>query len=152
MEFEIVHFKPEYSHAFKSLNLEWIEKYFVPEKIDLKVLNDPENEILKKPGFILFAIHEELILGTGAIVSEDEHWELTKMAVSNKHQSQGVGYRLAIELITLVKNYSPTTIKIVTNTVLTKAVNLYKKIGFKEIQDKNNMKYVRGNIFFELKI
>ena len=36
MEFEIVHFKPEYSHAFKSLNLEWIEKYFVPEKIDLK--------------------------------------------------------------------------------------------------------------------
>ena len=117
MEFEIVHFKPEYSHAFKSLNLEWIEKYFVPEKIDLKVLNDPENEILKKPGFILFAIHEELILGTGAIVSEDEHWELTKMAVSNKHQSQGVGYHLAIELIALVKNYSPTSIKIVTNTV-----------------------------------
>ena len=60
MEFEIVNFKPEYSHAFKSLNLEWIEKYFVPEKIDLKVLNDPENEILKKPGFILFAIQARL--------------------------------------------------------------------------------------------
>jgi len=74
------------------------------------------------------------------------------MAVSNKHQSQGVGFHLAIELITLVKNYSPTTIKIVTNTVLKKAVNLYKKIGFKEIQEKNNMKYERGNIFFELKV
>ena len=48
MKFEIVHFKPEYSDAFKSLNLEWIEKYFVPEKIDLKVLNDPENEIHKE--------------------------------------------------------------------------------------------------------
>jgi hypothetical protein len=51
-----------------------------------------------------------------------------------------------------VKNYSPTTIKIGTNTVLKKAVNLYKKIGFKEIQDKNNLKYARGNIFFELKV
>ena len=152
MEFEIVHFKPEYSSAFKSLNLEWIEKYFFPEKIDLKVLNDPENEILKKPGFILFAIHEELILGTGAIVKDDEHWELTKMAVTNLYQSQGVGFHLAIELIALAKNYSPTTIRIVTNTVLKKAVNLYKKIGFKEIQDKNNLKYARGNIFFELKV
>jgi ribosomal protein S18 acetylase RimI-like enzyme len=152
MEFDIVHFKPEYSNVFKSLNLEWIEKYFFPEEIDLKVLNDPENEIIKKPGFILFAIHENLILGTGAIVKEGEHWELTKMAVSNQHQSQGVGFHLAIELIALVKNYSPTTIKIVTNTVLKKAVNLYKKIGFKEIQDKNNLKYARGNIFFELKV
>jgi ribosomal protein S18 acetylase RimI-like enzyme len=152
MEFDIVHFKPEYSNVFKSLNLEWIEKYFFPEEIDLKVLNDPENEIIKKPGFILFAIHENLILGTGAIVKEGEHWELTKMAVSNQHQSQGVGFHLAIELIALVKNYSPTTIKIVTNTVLKKAVNLYKKIGFKEIQDKDNLKYARGNIFFELKV
>lgn len=152
MEFEIVHFKPEYSNAFKSLNLEWIDKYFFPEEVDLKVLNDPENEIIKKPGFILFAIYEGLILGTGAIVKEDEHWELTKMAVSNQHQSRGVGFHLATELISLVKNYSPTTIKIVTNTVLTKAVNLYKKIGFKEIHDKNNLKYVRGNIFFELKV
>ena len=152
MEFEIVHFKPEYSSAFKSLNLEWIEKYFFPEKIDLKVLNDPENEILKKPGFILFAIHKDLILGTGAIFKDDEYWELTKMAVTNLHQSQGVGFHIAIELIALAKNYSPTTIRIVTNTVLKKAVNLYKKIGFKEIQDKNNLKYARGNIFFELKV
>ena len=58
------------------------------------------------------------------------------MAVSNKHQSQGVGYHLAIELITLVKNYSPTTIKIVTNTVLTKAVNLYKKLVLRKYRIK----------------
>ena len=73
------------------------------------------------------------------------------MAVSNKYQSQGVGYHLAIELIALVKNYSPTSIKIVTNTVLKKAVNLYKKIGLRKYRIKNNMKYKRKYIF-ELKV
>ena len=36
-------FKESYGHSFKTLNLEWIEEFFVVEEEDLKILSSPKS-------------------------------------------------------------------------------------------------------------
>ena len=52
----ISRYKPAYLEAFKRLNREWIEKYFRIEACDVKVLGDPEGEIIDKGGEIFIAL------------------------------------------------------------------------------------------------
>ena len=42
----------KHDEKFKSLNLEWLDRYFKVEPIDELVLNNPEREIVDKGGFI----------------------------------------------------------------------------------------------------
>ncbi|KRP16188.1 MAG: hypothetical protein ABS13_04695 [SAR86 cluster bacterium BACL1 MAG-121128-bin56] len=39
-------FKQEYASSFKSLNLEWIEVFFILEQEDIKILSNPEEYVL----------------------------------------------------------------------------------------------------------
>ena len=41
--------------AFRTLNEEWITRYFTLEKMDRETLGDPESKILKKGGYIFMA-------------------------------------------------------------------------------------------------
>jgi hypothetical protein len=50
---KIVDYKPKYKRAFKELNEEWIATWFELEEADSKVLDDPENQILKKEAISL---------------------------------------------------------------------------------------------------
>ncbi len=42
--------------AFRTLNEEWITRYFTLEKMDRETLGDPEGKILKNGGHILMAL------------------------------------------------------------------------------------------------
>ncbi|MDA0759956.1 MAG: hypothetical protein O2989_06985 [Proteobacteria bacterium] len=52
-------FKQEYASSFKSLNLEWIEVFFILEQEDIKILSNPEEYVLAKGGQIFFAVHDK---------------------------------------------------------------------------------------------
>ncbi len=152
MDIKILEFTPGLAPHFERLNKEWLIKYFEIEKVDQKIFDDPISEIINKPGFILFGEVAGKIVGTGAIIKTDNQWELIKMAVSETHQSQGIGKFIANSLIERAKNNGADNIFIVTNTKLNKAINLYKNLGFEIIHKGKHPKYVRGNLVLELNI
>ena len=150
MEINIIDYSPKYLLDFERLNKEWLEKYFVIEDVDSQLFKDPYRGIIEKPGFILFAKVSQSIVGTGAIVKSGEKWELTKLAVTDGYQSQGIGKLLATKLIEKAYLSGATEMFIVTNTILEKAIGLYKNLGFNIIHEGDHPKYKRGNLVLEL--
>ena len=61
-------FKESYGHSFKTLNLEWIEEFFVVEEEDLKILSNPKSYVIDKGGEIFFALKAGKVIGTSAMV------------------------------------------------------------------------------------
>jgi septum formation topological specificity factor MinE len=49
---QIESYQPQYKEAFKTLNLEWIQKYFKVEPHDVEQLENPEKYILESGGQI----------------------------------------------------------------------------------------------------
>lgn len=128
----ILDFNPQFKEDFKNLNLQWINKYFQPEEKDLTILSDPENEILQKGGFILFAEYQQQIVGTGALEKYDQNtFFISKMAVQEDFQGKGIGTKLCQALINLAKDKKASQIYLLTDEKLTTAIKVYKKAGFK---------------------
>lgn len=146
----IVDYQPGYKVAFKALNEEWITKYFKMEPSDYKYLDHPEENILDKNGVILFAIANEKPVGTCALVKTDEQtFELAKMAVSDEAKGKGVGYLLGMAAIRRAKDAGAKRIYLESNTILKPAINLYQKLGFKKITGTPSP-YERSNICMEI--
>lgn len=148
--FEIVAYQPEYKKDFERLNMEWIKRYFKVEPKDSQVLRHPEKEILSKGGEIFFAKGMGEILGTCAIIPHgDEHFELEKMAVTDKAKGMGLGEALAQKAIQETKKRGGRVLGLVTNSQLTPAISLYNKLGFKTI-DAENSEWERGDVVMRL--
>ncbi len=151
MNIEIIDFEPKYRNDFKNLNVEWLEKYFEVEPYDKEVLSNPEKYILEKGGKIFFAKLEDKIIGTVALMPKNSSFELTKMAVTDKIQSKGIGSLLMQKCIDEAKNLGLKEIFLFSNTKLDKAINLYKKVGFLE-EHFDSSDYKRANIYMTLKL
>ena len=151
MNIEIIDFEPKYRDDFKNLNVEWLEKYFEVEPYDKEVLSNPEKYILEKGGKIFFAKLEDKIIGTVALMPKNSSFELTKMAVTEKIQSKGIGSLLMQKCIDEAKNLGLKEICLFSNTKLDKAINLYKKVGFLE-EHFDSSDYKRANIYMTLKL
>ena len=69
--FEVVfrNFKPQDREAFRTLNEQWIEKYFQLEEKDRQSLGDPEGQILAKGGHILVAERDGQLVGCCALMA-----------------------------------------------------------------------------------
>ena len=67
-EIEIVDYKPKYKIHFYQLNKQWLEEYFTIEKADEKMLLHPEQTIIKPGGKILFAVFDDKVIGTCALI------------------------------------------------------------------------------------
>ena len=132
----IVDYKSEYKDAFKHLNKEWIDEHFKMEAEDYYALDHPEENIIHKGGYILIALFEEEVLGVCALKKMNESkydYELAKMAVSPKHHGKGIGKILGQAIVQKAKSIQAKTIFLESNTKLTPALNLYRKLGFIEI-------------------
>ena len=139
-----------YAKDYKRLNLEWIEKYFVVEEHDLEQLSNPEKYIIDKGGEILFAVYEEEVAGVCALIKTGENeFELAKMAVAPQFQGKQIGYKLGHYAIETAKLLGAKRIWLESNRKLTPAINLYIKLGFKEIP-VTVTPYARANIRMEL--
>ncbi|HZY39307.1 MAG TPA: GNAT family N-acetyltransferase [Mucilaginibacter sp.] len=146
----IVEYQPEYKTAFKTLNEAWITKYFKMEPSDYKYLDYPEEKILEEGGQIIFAIANGKAVGTCALVKVDEQtFELAKMGVADEAKGKGIGYLLGMEAIKRAKEAGAKRIYLESNTVLTPAINLYHKLGFKKVAGKPSP-YQRSNICMEI--
>jgi len=143
-------YRPEYAQYFKSLNEEWISKYFVVEEIDKTYLDHPQENIIDKGGYILFAVSGQRILGCCALVPmQDDIYELSKMAVDPEARGKHVGLLLGQAVIEKAKQAGAKKLFLESNTVLKPAISLYRKLGFKE-QPFHSSEYARSNIQMEL--
>ncbi|MEP7170742.1 MAG: GNAT family N-acetyltransferase, partial [Bacteroidota bacterium] len=131
---QIIQYHPKYADAFRQLNLNWIKKYFVVEPEDLKMLNGPQHYIIDTGGFIVFAKYENTIVGTCALIKQDNKtFELAKMAVTQNMQGKQIGYKIGLGIIEIAKQNNAEGIILETNSSLKPALHLYEKLGFEYI-------------------
>jgi ribosomal protein S18 acetylase RimI-like enzyme len=131
---EIVDYSPGHQSAFEALNREWIERFFEMEAPDYEMLQNPEENILKKGGSIFMALWNDLVVGTVALKPVSPGiFELTKMAVNEAYQGRKIGRALAEAAVRRAQNSGAEKIILYSNTMLGPALALYKKLGFREI-------------------
>ncbi|WGK63686.1 GNAT family N-acetyltransferase [Croceiramulus getboli] len=150
----IEEFRPAYAKAFKKLNVQWIRKYFKMETSDYQSLDHPQEYIIDKGGAILVGLEEEQILGVCALIpmaGDDTTMELAKMAVAKEARGRGIGRFLGQAIIEKAIEFGADKLYLESNTVLTPAIHLYRKLGFKEVRGRATP-YERCNIQMELKL
>lgn len=133
---EIIPFETKYEKDFEVLNTEWISKFFHLEDSDKKMLPFAKKEIVDPGGQVLFARNtlSGRIVGCCALKKyKDGSFELTKMAVTESAQGQGIGRMLAKAMISYAKNLDLQQIFLETNSRLTTAIQLYRTLGFKVV-------------------
>lgn len=143
---EIISFQPKFEEDFKTLNVAWLEKYFVVEPYDAEVLSNPKKYILDKGGQIYFLIEEQKAIGTFALMYNEIHeLEFTKMAVAETSRGKGYGNLLMQHCIDEALKMGNENLFLYSNTILEPAIKLYKKFGFIEIP-VGHSEYARCNI------
>jgi ribosomal protein S18 acetylase RimI-like enzyme len=147
---KILTYSPEYLPDFERLNKHWIRKYFTLEPVDVDVLEHADQHIINTGGTIIFAAIGSNIAGTVALKKIDEESvEMTKMAVDEAFQAQGIGAELATYIIRLAWEMGFKKVILYSNTKLVPAIKLYQRLGFREIPLEAE-RYQRSNIKMEL--
>jgi putative acetyltransferase len=139
--------------AFRTLNEEWITRYFTLEKMDRETLGDPENKILHKGGHIFMAYLGQQAVGCVALIPLGQGvYELSKMAVSPELRGLGIGRSLLEHTITQAKLAGAKSLFLGSNAKLTNAVHLYESVGFRHVPPEKipPMPYTRANVFMEM--
>jgi N-acetylglutamate synthase-like GNAT family acetyltransferase len=150
MNFEIVKFSDRYAKFFTSLNMAWVEKYFVVESMDHKMLSEPKKYIIDKGGYIFFAKVDGNIAGTFALIKVEEGiYELSKMAVDDHLIGKKIGNRMLEFCMDEAKRLKADKIILYSNTKLQPAIHLYKKFGFNEVP-LDHTEDERANIKMEI--
>ena len=141
--------------AFRTLNEEWITRYFTLEAKDRETLNDPLNSILLKGGHIFMAYAGAEAVGCVALIPmRDGIYELSKMAVSPSLRGRGLGRRLLQHAIAQAKCLGARSLFLGSNTRLKDAVHLYKSVGFRHVNPDSlpPMPYSRADVFMEMSL
>ncbi len=135
---------------FGRLNYEWINKYFEVEESDRVALDAPREKILDKGGVILMARYDGQVAGTCALLKTDDNtMELAKMAVDDKFKGRSIGFLLGEAALQRARELGARRVFLDSNTKLTPALNLYRKLGFKRMAAEPTP-YARCNIQMEV--
>lgn len=147
---EIIRFNTIYTEAFRDLNYAWINELFEIEASDKQMLENPEEEIIDKGGSIFIALMNNKPVGACALVKKtDEVYELAKMAVDPKARGKKIGFLLGKEIIKEAKENNAIKLVLETNSSLTPALNLYRKLGFQSSCEKLG-EYERCDVKMEM--
>lgn len=161
-------------NAFRSLNEQWIAKYFRIEDKDRETLNDPVGKILDHGGQIFFAQIGDKPVGTCALIAiepevyEVAHlphgvyevvgkmapaaYEVAKMAVEECYRGSGIGRAVLEYTIAEAARLGARRLYLETNSSLANAIHLYEAVGFRHL-DPARVKpspYARANVFMEM--
>jgi putative acetyltransferase len=152
-EVAIREFQPGDETAFRTLNEEWITRYFRIEPPEAKVLADPKRFILDDAGRIFFATVGNQCVGCCALkrMSSDE-FEVAKMAVTPGYQGAGIGRKVLRAVIEAGRAMGARRLYLETNHTLTPAIRLYESVGFKHIPPERIVpsEYARADVYMEL--
>lgn len=152
MSVEIIDYSNEHKEHIKTLNVEWLEKYFHVEPGDVISLSNPEEEIIDKGGWIYYAKYNGEIVGTVSLIYVEEGvYELAKMAVTDKVQGLGIGKVLLGHCFTVAKEKGIGKMILYSNRSLSPAIHLYRKYGFVEVPLEPGH-YQRANIKMEVSL
>jgi DNA-binding MarR family transcriptional regulator/predicted GNAT family N-acyltransferase len=153
-QIKIVPYQSKYRLAFQKLNEEWIINYFKMEEADHQALDNPEDYILRRGGFILVALLGEQVVGVCALLKRNDKlypYELAKMAVAKEARGKGAGWLLGQAVIKKAKTLKASKLFLESNTRLKPAIGLYEKLGFKKVIGPTTP-YERCNIQMELEL
>jgi ribosomal protein S18 acetylase RimI-like enzyme len=146
---EIIPFSADLKEHIKTLNLEWLKKYFKVEPKDEIVLSDPQSEIIDKGGMIFYAKYNNQIIGTVSLIKIDDiTFELSKMAVTDTIQGLGIGKKIMEHCLAVAKEQGIQKLILYSNRSLLPAIHLYEKYGFVEIALEDGV-YERADIKME---
>ena len=146
----IIPFTDALAANFAVLNKAWLTKYFEIEPLDDKMLGNPVKYYINEGGFIYFALLNGEIAGTIALLKvSDTIFELSKMAVDEKFQGRKIGNKLIDYVLQEGRRLELERIILYSNTLLSPAIHLYEKFGFKEVIGFKS-DYKRANIKMEL--
>ncbi len=139
--------------AFRTLNEEWISKWFRIEEKDHATLSDPQGKIIATGGQVYVATDGERVLGAAALIRfGDGIYELSKMAVSPETRGQGVGRKLILYVIEQARALGAHTVFLGSSKKLENAVHLYESVGFRHVPPSElpEMKYARADVFMKM--
>lgn len=143
---EIIDFSDELQEPIKTLNYEWLEKYFCVEQGDILTLSNPRAQIIDQGGFIFYVKLNDEIVGTASLLKKTTTvFELGKMAVTENAQGCGIGTILLEHCLEFAKQKQIQMLVLYSNTRLKSAVHLYQKYGFIEMELEQGI-YERANI------
>lgn len=146
---EIIPFSADLKEPIKTLNIEWLKKYFKVEPKDELVLSNPQSEIIEKGGFIFYARSKNEIVGTISLLKIDNTtYELSKMAVTDSVQGLGVGKKIIEYCFDVAREKNIKRLFLYSNRSLLSAIHLYEKYGFVEIPLEEGV-YERADIKME---
>jgi GNAT superfamily N-acetyltransferase len=146
-------FQPGDEAAFRTLNEEWIVRYFAIEPKDRESLNDPQGTILDIGGRIFLAVRDGRPIGCCALIAlAPGEFELAKMAVTESCQGAGVGRRLLDAAIAAARSSGAHRLYLETNRKLAPAIRLYESLGFRHLPPERVVPspYARSNVAMEL--
>jgi len=148
MAIKIINYNNKYAKSFYTLNIEWLKTFFYVEPYDEEVLSKPNIYIIDKGGYIFFAMKEDKVVGTVALMPTEEAGilELTKMAVLPEERGQKIGQQLLQYCIDFGKTQKLKGLLLYSSTKLDNAIYLYRKYGFKELELEKNSPYKRSDI------
>lgn len=150
-EIKIVSYQSMYKKDFIALNLVWINKYFKVEPQDIEMLNDVEDYIREGAAVYFASLQGKAIATCMVIPRTRQVWEICKLATDERCMGKGAGSAVLQACMAYAKEHKARKLMIVSNTVLSSAMHLYAKFGFKEVPI-DNMEYERVNIQLELNL
>jgi putative acetyltransferase len=139
--------------AFRTLNEEWITRYFVLEAKDRETLGDPEKTILRKGGQISMAYLGLEAVGCVALIPMgDGVYELSKMAVAPQFRGLGIGRKLLQHAIAQARTLGARSLFLGSSKKLPDAIHLYESVGFLHVPPDKlpPMPYARADVFMEM--
>ena len=139
--------------AFRTLNEEWISKWFRIEEKDRMTLSDPQTKIIDAGGHVYVAAAGDAVVGTAALLKYgDGIYELSKMAVAPEIRGQGVGRKLLAYVMEEARGLGAHTVFLGSSTKLKNAVHLYEALGFRHVLPSAlpEMKYDRADVFMKM--
>ena len=154
-ELTIREFQPGDEVCFRTLNEEWIERYFQIEPAEAVILANPQGTILDPGGKIFFALIEDRCVGCCALRRlGDDEFEVAKMAVTPTYQGAGIGRKLLCAVIDAGRALGARRLYLETNHQLKPAIRLYESLGFRHLSPDEMIpsQYARADVYMELRL
>jgi putative acetyltransferase len=138
--------------AFRTLNEEWIARYFAIEAQDRRQLDDPIAAYIETGGEILIAERDSRAVGCVALMPDGNGaYELSKMAIAPDLRGQGAGRALLGAAIDHARGLGASSLFLGSSRKLTNAVHLYEALGFEHVAPETlHMPYARADVFMQL--
>ena len=151
-QIEIVDYRPEHQPYFEKFNRVWIEEHYDLEPLDLFVLQNPGDALLKPGGAILIALYDGKVAGEVALRKIDGlTFEFTKMAVDAAFRRKGIAEALSYASFEKAKELGAKTVILYSNTLQSAAIKLYEKLGFKHLPVEQGV-YKRANVKMKIEL